>query len=147
MANRWAAPLSCVPSPGRLTADAVVIECPFDRLTSTVGNRFAAMGLLRGRGRRCSFFLGRPQCGFDGFQHNPADYARDVRCPVLLLHGSADPRVTPEQVQTVFDNLAGEKRFELLDGAGHQPYFDTHPERWKTVVREFLTANGGNPRS
>lgn len=123
---------------GGLQPDAVIIECPFDRLVSTVGNRFTAMGLPPWPGAPLLVFWGGVQCGFNGFDHNPADYARDVRCPVLLLHGSADPRVTPEQVQTVFDNLGGEKRFELLAGAGHQPYLDTHPERWKAVVRSFL---------
>lgn len=129
---------------GELQADAAVIECPFDRLTATVGNRFTAMGLPAWPGAPLLVFWGGVQCNFDGFQHNPADYARDVRCPVLLLHGSADPRVTPEQVHSVFDNLAGERRFELLDGAGHQPYLDTHPERWKKVVGDFLITMAAN---
>ena len=126
---------------GGLKPDAIIIECPFDRLVATVGNRFTAMGLPAWPGAPLLVFWGGVQCGFNGFDHNPADYARAVHCPVLLLHGSADPRVTPEQVQAVFDNLAGEKRFELLDGAGHQPYLDTHPEQWKVAVQSFLSSH------
>jgi alpha-beta hydrolase superfamily lysophospholipase len=122
-------------------ADAIVIECPFDRLESTVANRFTAMHLPAWPGAPLLVFWGGVQCGFNGFDHNPADYARDVRVPVLLLHGSADPRVTPEQVQSVFNNLAGEKKLELLEGAGHQPYLDTHTERWQRLVRQFLDAS------
>jgi alpha-beta hydrolase superfamily lysophospholipase len=126
---------------GGLEPAGIIIECPFDRLVSTVANRFTAMGRPAGPGAPLLVFWGGVQCGFNGFDHNPADYARAVHCPVLLLHGSIDPRVTTDQVQTVFDNLAGEKRFELLEGAGHQPYLDTHPEAWKAAVRSFVSDN------
>lgn len=117
---------------------AVIMECPFDRLLATVGNRFHAMGLPAFPGAHLLLFWGGVQQGFNGFRHNPAEYAAQVSCPVLHLHGADDPRVTREQAQAVFDNLAGEKQMELFDGVGHTAYLLEQPERWRRVVGEFL---------
>jgi alpha-beta hydrolase superfamily lysophospholipase len=117
---------------------AALLECPFDRLLSTVAKRFHAMGLPSFPGARLLVFWGGVQLGFDGFQHNPVDYARSVHCPVLVLHGDSDPRVTPEEVQEIFENLQGDKHFELLAGVGHESYVQSQPERWRAVVGAFL---------
>jgi alpha-beta hydrolase superfamily lysophospholipase len=122
-------------------ASALVLECPFDRLLSTVENRFTAMGVPAFPGARLLVFWGGVQCHFNGFGHNPADYARDVRVPTLMLHGARDPRVTTTQVEAVFANLAGPKQFELFPDVGHEAYVARNPVRWKTRVGEFLAGH------
>jgi alpha-beta hydrolase superfamily lysophospholipase len=117
---------------------AVIVECPFDRLLSTVESRFVAMGVPSFPSARLLVFWGGVQHGFNGFEHNPVDYARSVRCPVLLMHGAHDPRVTQEQAQAIYDNLAGAKRFELFPDAGHQPCLSANPKLWRQTVAEFL---------
>jgi alpha-beta hydrolase superfamily lysophospholipase len=117
---------------------AVIVECPFDRLLSTVTNRFSAMGLPSFPGAQLLVYWGGVQLGFNGFRHNPVDYARGVSCPALLMHGDQDPRVTTEQAQSIFGNLAGKKRFESFPGVGHQSYLGAQPELWKQTVSEFL---------
>jgi alpha-beta hydrolase superfamily lysophospholipase len=123
---------------------AVVVECPFDRLASTVANRFAAMGLPAFPGTQLLVFWGGVQHGFDGFAHNPVDYARKVEMPVLLMHGEMDPRVTRAQAEAIFDNFPGTKnRREAFPETGHESCLASHPERWKKAVSEFLAATGG----
>jgi uncharacterized protein len=117
---------------------AVIVECPFDRLLSTAENRFRAMGLPPFPAARLLVFWGGVQLGFNGFRHNPVDYARQVRCPVLFLQGAQDPRVTLEQAQAVFDNLAGEKSFVLFPTAGHESLLASDPDLWKRSVSHFL---------
>jgi alpha-beta hydrolase superfamily lysophospholipase len=117
---------------------AVIIECPFDRLLSTVANRFTALGLPAFPCAQLLVFWGGVQHGFNGFQHNPVDYARSVRCPVLLMHGERDTRVTREQAQAVFENLAGEKRWQLFPEVGHQSYLAARPALWQETVSGFL---------
>jgi alpha-beta hydrolase superfamily lysophospholipase len=121
---------------------AVIMECPFDRLLSTVENRFSAMGLPAFPCAQLLVFWGGVQHGFNGFHHNPVEYARAVHCPVLLMHGEQDPRVTREQAQAVFENLAGEKRFELFPDVGHQSYLTAKEELWKDTVSGFLSHYG-----
>jgi alpha-beta hydrolase superfamily lysophospholipase len=121
---------------------AVVLECPFDRLVNTVANRFTTMGLPGFPFAQLLVFWGGVQHGFDGFSHNPVEYAASVDCPALLLHGANDARVTPEQVQAVFQALRGPKVFELFAGAGHESYVVRQPERWRAVLADFLTRHG-----
>lgn len=117
---------------------AAIVECPFDRLISTVENRFTAMGLPAFPCAQLLVFWGGIQLGFDGFRHNPVEYAQAVHCPVLLMHGENDSRVTTAQAQAIFNNLGGEKEYELFPEVGHQGYLDAKPELWSRRVSAFL---------
>lgn len=117
---------------------ALVLECPFDKLRSTVANRFSAMGLPAFGGADLLLFWGSVQMGSNGYRHNPVDYAEAVHCPVLLMHGAKDTRVTKEQAETIFQKFAGEKELDLLDEAGHESYLASCPEQWKRSVSRFL---------
>lgn len=118
--------------------DALIAECTFDRLLNTVGNRFALMGLPAFPAANLLVFWGGWQCGFDGFRHNPAEYAAAVTCPTLLLHGDRDVTVTMEQARSVYEVLAGPQQFELFPGVGHELIVTARPERWKQAVGPFL---------
>jgi pimeloyl-ACP methyl ester carboxylesterase len=117
---------------------AIILECPFNRLIDTVGNRFAAMGVPAFPFAQLIVFWGGVQRGFSGFDHNPVDYARSVQCPTLVLHGQTDPRVTEQQVTAIYDNVPGEKRLVMFAGVGHQPYLAKQPEKWRAAVETFL---------
>jgi alpha-beta hydrolase superfamily lysophospholipase len=119
-------------------ADACVLECPFDRMLNAVKVRFRAFGLPAFPCAHLLLFWGGVQHGFNGFRHNPAEYARAVRCPVLLLNGSADSRVGRDQIGAVYDNLVGPKALHVFDGLGHQSYAARRPGEWKVVVGRFL---------
>jgi uncharacterized protein len=118
--------------------DAVILESPFDSLLGTVGNRFNAMGLPAFPSAELLVFWGSVQQGFNGFTHNPADYARSVTCPTLLLHGDQDPRVTVEQNDAIFQNLAGPKQLVSFPGAGHETLVVDAPEAWEQYVTKFV---------
>ena len=118
--------------------DALILECPFDRLVTTVGRRFSAMNLPEFPLAQLLVFWGGVRQSFDGFQHNPVEYARLVTCPVLLLHGELDPRVSVEEVRSIFDHLAGPKRLEIFPGVGHESYFAVRREDWRRLVMEFV---------
>jgi len=117
---------------------AVILESPFDSLLGTVGNRFHAMGLPAFPSAELLVFWGSVQQGFNGFTHNPAEYARSVECPVLLLHGELDPRVTVEQNAVIFERLAGQKHLVSFPGAGHVSLIVEAPKAWEGQVTQFL---------
>jgi uncharacterized protein len=119
-------------------ADATVLECPFDTLLHTVQARFGAMGAPSFPGAELLVFWGGLQHGFNGFAHNPVDYARSATGPVLMLHGAEDTRVTKPQLQSIYDNLPGEKELHFFEGLGHQSYVAERPQEWKEWVRRFL---------
>jgi pimeloyl-ACP methyl ester carboxylesterase len=107
-------------------------------LTSTAANRFASMGLPAFPAVHLLIFWGGVQEGFNGFRHNPVEYARDVPCPVLLLHGAKDTRVTREQAESIFRNFPGEKEFVVFPNAGHESYLGAAPAKWTESVSRFL---------
>lgn len=66
----------------------------------------------------------------------------ELRVPTLVLHGSADPRTEPGELEAV-RALLPRARFHVIEGAKHSP----HSERASAaesarVVREFLLASG-----
>jgi alpha-beta hydrolase superfamily lysophospholipase len=123
-------------------ADAIVLECPFDRLLTTVKARFGAMGVPAFPSAQLLVFWGGRQHGFNGFRHNPIDYARKVTCPVLLMHGENDPRVSAAHVEAIYEALGGEKRSYVFTGLGHESYAAPRPQEWKQQVGTFLGERG-----
>ncbi len=124
---------------GQAAPDGVIVECPFDRLLSTVENRFSAMNLPAFPMARLLVFWGGVQLGMNGFDHNPVEYAAHVECPTLLLHGERDVRVTVSEIRSIYERLAGNKDLILFPDAGHESYLEVDPERWRAAIREFCT--------
>jgi alpha-beta hydrolase superfamily lysophospholipase len=119
-------------------ADAAVLECPFDHMLSTVEARFAAMGVPSFPCAELLLFWGSVQLGFNGFNHNPSEYAAAVNCPVLLLHGEKDPNVSAAQTAAIFQTLGGPKKLHTFSGLGHEPYLWKQSVEWKAEVGRFL---------
>lgn len=123
---------------GPLKPDGLILECPFDSLLHTVENRFRLMGLPSFPAAELLVFWGGVQGGFNGFKHNPMDYAASLDCPVLYMSGEKDERVTVEQSKAVFDRIPGTKRFVLFEGAGHQSYAALDGDKWGQSVQGFI---------
>jgi alpha-beta hydrolase superfamily lysophospholipase len=116
----------------------VIVESVFDRLLSTVEDRFDAMGVPSFPAARLLVFWGGLQNGYNAFDLNPADYATRVNCPVLVLQGGLDPRVTNAQAQNLYDHLAGPKEFEIFPTCGHCQMLSGDRKRWIALVTQFL---------
>jgi uncharacterized protein len=123
----------------RIEATALILECPFDRMLTTVQNRFAAMRLPSFAAAQLLVFWGGVQQRFNGFRYNPADYARDVRCPVLLMHGGKDARVKTPEIENIKRNLNEASVLQLFPEAPHQSYVVSRASQWRSVVSEFLS--------
>jgi alpha-beta hydrolase superfamily lysophospholipase len=121
-----------------LQPDAIIIEAVFDRMLSTVENRFNTMGVPSFPAAHLLVFWGSVQRGYNGFEHNPLDYAPAVKCPILMLHGQEDPRVTLAQAKAIYDQIRSEKVFEPFEKVGHESYIRADEARWKAAVGSFL---------
>jgi dipeptidyl aminopeptidase/acylaminoacyl peptidase len=118
--------------------DAIIVEGVFDKMLNTVRHRFEAMGVPSSPGAQLLVFWGGVQAGFDGFDHNPVQYAAAVRCPILFLHGAADPRARLEDARRVFDAVSAPKRFQEFPALGHEAAVARFPAEWKNSVAQFL---------
>lgn len=119
-------------------AAGVIVEASFDRLLNTARARFAAMGFSATPFAELLLFWGGIQNGFNPFAHNPVDYARSVKLPVLILHGGADRRVTVDQARNVAAALDGNGRLIVYDETPHTPIVEAKREEWIRDVGQFL---------
>jgi uncharacterized protein len=130
--------------------DAIIVEAVFDKMVNTVRHRFEAMGVPSFPGAELLVFWGGHQAGFNGFKHNPVQYATSITCPILFLHGTADPRAHIEEARRVFAAVPGPKYFKEFPALGHEASLVRFPGEWKETVSHFLAeaekkTTQGNP--
>ena len=117
----------------------VILESVFDSLLGTVRNRFDAMGVPAFPAAELLVFWGGRQFDFNGFAHNPVEYARSLTCAALFLHGADDPRATLAEGRRVFTAAAcWQKSFVVFENTGHDSYFLKHPDQWRAAVHPFI---------
>ncbi|NNF05350.1 MAG: prolyl oligopeptidase family serine peptidase [Candidatus Eisenbacteria bacterium] len=127
---------------GAIEPNAIALESVFDTLLNTASNRFRMMGLPPFPLAQMLIFWGGVQSGYNGFAYKPAEYARAVACPALVLHGANDERVREEQAQRVYENLNEWKSFSLFESAAHALVMQTDPEQWQEAMEELLEKAG-----
>lgn len=118
--------------------DALILECPFGTLYEATVNRFQTMNIPAFPMAGLLVFWGGVQNGYWGFNHNPADYARNVSTPTLLFYGELDPRVTPKETNDIYLNLPGKKRLVTFPNAGHGKFLEEYENEWMKEIHEFL---------
>jgi pimeloyl-ACP methyl ester carboxylesterase len=119
-------------------ADAAILDAPFDRMLTTVQNRFEIMDVPAFPSAQLLVFWGGRSFGFDAFDHDPVEYAAEVSTPTLILHGSEDRFARPAEVTAVFDALAGPKQIATFEGVGHYQLAVVRPIEWRDHVTAFL---------
>jgi alpha-beta hydrolase superfamily lysophospholipase len=117
----------------------LILEGSFDRLLTTTRHRFHAVGAPASPAAELLLFWGSVQLGYNGFGHNPADYAASVECPTLLMHGEHDAWVTPAETRAIFERLRGPRQIVQIPGVGHEMPFVYHePGLWRESVAQLL---------
>jgi alpha-beta hydrolase superfamily lysophospholipase len=133
-----ASAILCAQHRGLVAPDAIIIECPFDRFTSTLGNRLQLIGFPEyPLAPAIAFWVG-VQNGFNGLKHNPVEYARSVRCPVLLMQGENDKVVGQRAAKSMAAALGDRATFQFLPNCGHSYIVRDGQTKWRSLVRQFL---------
>lgn len=124
----------------KVDPDGTILEAPFDRLANTVRHRFHVMGLPSFPLAELLLFWGSRMAGMDAFAHDPVLYARDIRCPVLLLAGEKDRFVLTAETRAIFDALNDPKSMHLFLGLTHQDLAKASPGEWRSQVAPFVSS-------
>ncbi|MBI2238104.1 MAG: alpha/beta fold hydrolase [Actinobacteria bacterium] len=74
--------------------------------------------------------------GFDAYERLP-----EIRVPTLVLHGTEDRMVAPENARILAERIPGAE-LVWLEGAGHV-YHSEQPERADDVVLDFVRRHAG----
>lgn len=112
---------------------------PFATLHDAVKGRLRMMHVPAEPISSLLTFWGGIQQGFWAFNLQPAEDASAVACPVLLQWGSKDPRVTEAETDLIFAKLGTRDRTLMkYYQSGHESLLKKEPEKWRTVVAQFL---------
>jgi uncharacterized protein len=122
----------------KVKPDAVILELPFARFLEAVRSRLRAIRVPTFPMAELLVFWGSVQHRFNGFTHNPVTYAKQVKCPTLLLHGKLDKWTSVAEIDRIFRNLQGSKQLVIFPNAGHDLLVTVDRERWKQRVDRFL---------
>lgn len=122
-----------------LKPNKVILEMPFGSLVDATKGRLHIMHLPQQPLATLLTFWGGTEQGFWAFDHKPWDYATKINCPVLLQWGINDPRVTEEETNHIFKNLAShDKMLIKYANSGHESLCKKETEKWMRTVTGFL---------
>ncbi len=118
--------------------DGIILESVFGKMLDVTRNRLKSLGAPDYFASELFLFWGRIQQGFNAFKHNPADYASNINCPALILHGQQDDRVKKTDAETLYNNLKGQKQLVIFKKAGHDLKVRIHRALWIKSIRAFM---------
>jgi uncharacterized protein len=116
----------------------LILEMPFGTLSEAVVGRVKMMGLPAQPIATLLTFWGGIEHGFWAFNMKPMEYAKKIKCPVLIQKGRLDPRVTDAEANTIFGNITTDKKLVFYDSSGHQSLCTKENEKWLSEVSAFL---------
>lgn len=81
---------------------------------------------------------------FDVHSVNPSALAAQIKCPVYLVHGTADQLISAAHSKSIYAALGGEKEIWFVEGAGHARSVrfvrDVYSERLTQFFRSRLAS-------
>lgn len=116
----------------------IILEMPFGSLPDAVKGRVKIMGLPQEPISTLLTFWGGIENGFWAFNVQPFEYAKKIKCPVLLQHGANDPRVTEAETKQIFDNISSPKKWVEYSYCAHESLCSKEHDKWVTEVSAFL---------
>lgn len=117
----------------------VILEMPFASLQDAVKGKLRTMHLPAQPLTALLIFWGGVEQGFWTYEHEPAEFAKNIHVPVLLQWGKNDIRVTEPETDTLFKNLASkQKQLVVYNKSGHESLLNNEPKKWRNEVKSFL---------
>lgn len=122
----------------QLPVKSLILECPFGSLKQAIKNRFKLMGVPSFPFTELLLFWGSLQSNCNFFNYSPADYAKSVKAPTLLLWGEKDDKVSRAEIDEIYSNLQGPKQLITYPNSYHESYLIHHRNDWKLDINNFL---------
>lgn len=127
-------------SENQLEVTSAIVECPFGSMYATTCARFNMLDMPSFPMAGLLVFWGGVENGFWAFGHNPTEYAKNIKIPVLLMYGEKDPKVSREEIDGIYANLSGPKQLVTFPQAGHENYLNQYRLPWRNAVGQFISS-------
>ncbi|MEM6521370.1 MAG: alpha/beta fold hydrolase [Cyanobacteria bacterium P01_D01_bin.71] len=126
-----------------LQPDAAVLEMPFAYFMQTVRTRMQAQDFPTAGIAELLVLWGSIQHGHNAFFHNPANYAKSITVPTIILHGEQDRWTSLGEINRLYDNLSGPKALVVFPNTGHNLLVTVDQPLWTSRISDFLANQRG----
>ena len=123
----------------RIAPDAIILELPFTHLIEAIRSRLRHHKIPTLPTAELLIFWAGIQHGFNGFSHNPINFAKDVDCPTLVIHGAQDKWTSIDKIQALIQNISSSKQLVVSPDAGHHQLIGVDRQLWLLTVKNFLS--------
>lgn len=123
-----------------IAADAYIFEGVYTSLARTGENRISQF-VGKGLGHFLAPFLVWQvywRLGFDPDLLRPIDSISELKAPVLIIGGSKDAHVLPEETLALYEQAPEPKELWMVEGAGHFDFYLHAPQAYQEHVLGFL---------
>jgi uncharacterized protein len=116
----------------------IILEMPFGSLFQAAEGRIRIVNLPSEPLAMFITLWGGIEQGFWAFGMKPSEYAKKIKCPVLLQWGKNDPRVSKAEIDAIYNNITSSKKLIIYDSCAHESLCNKENEKWVRVVKNFL---------
>ena len=85
-----------------------------------------------------SSLVNKKKAGYGLDDCNSAREVRKAEVPILLIHGDADTFVPCHMCETIYENIASEKKKLIIKGAAHAECYYKDMEAYEKALNEFI---------
>ncbi len=121
-----------------LQPQKIILDMPFGSIEDAVAGRVKMMHLPAQPLSTLLTFWGGTIHGFWAFSMKPTEYAKKIKCPVLLQWGKNDLRVSEKETDAIFKNISTPKKLVIYEKSGHQNLAENESQKWQENVTAFL---------
>lgn len=121
-----------------LQPQKIILDMPFGSIEDAVVGRIKMMHLPAQPLSTLLTFWGGTIHGFWAFGMKPTEYAKKIKCPVLLQWGRNDARVSQKETDAIYNNISAPKKLVIYEKSGHQNLAENEPQKWQENVTAFL---------
>ena len=122
----------------KLNPTKVILEMPFGSIKEAAEGRIKMMKIPAEPLATMITFWGGIEHGFWAFNMKPAQFVKEITCPVLLQWGKHDPRVTEHETNEIFTNITAEKKLVVYENSGHESLCKKENAKWVNEITDFL---------
>lgn len=103
-----------------------------------LANRYTAAGLILEGGFTSTFRVGVPVKLLPWDIFDNLSRIRDVRCPILILHGTDDETVPYTHGRTLYEAAPDPKHFTWVQGGRHNDLIEMYPDTYYSSLERFI---------
>jgi uncharacterized protein len=121
-----------------LEPQAIVLECPFASMRDATKGTMRLAKLPTTLLPDLMMFWGSYHTGHWSYNLKPAESAKYIKCPTLLVWGEKDIRVLQHETNEIYQNLKGTKKLLVFSNCGHENYLYKYNSEYKKELKEFV---------